>query len=104
MVGGITAEKNWLWPQFRQAARDSCLPLPAVIHLDDWSHYNRYMTAMAAWAATLNWTCTELEGALWRHFKCNGVLSFKQKFDSTHDAGPVQSNKRSLIRTGYEST
>ena len=83
--------RNWLWPQFRQAARDSCLPLPAVIHLDDWSHYNRYMTAMVAWAEILNWTCAELEGALWSHFKCNGVLSFKQKFDSTHDAGPVQS-------------
>jgi hypothetical protein len=65
--------RNWLWPQFRQSARDSCLPLPAVIHLDDWSHYNRYMTAMAAWAAALNWTCAELEGALWSHFKCNGV-------------------------------
>lgn len=82
--------RNWLWPQFRQAARDSCLPLPAVIHLDDWSHYNRYMTAMVAWAAALNWTCAELEGALWNHFKYNGVISFKQKFDSTHDAEPVQ--------------
>ena len=82
--------RNWLWPPFRQAAGDSRLPLPAVIHHDDWSHYNRYMTAMAAWAEALNWTCAELEGALWRHFKCNGVLSFKQRFDSTHDAGPVQ--------------
>lgn len=82
--------RNWLWPQFRQAARDSCLPLPAVIHHDDWSHYNRYMTAMVAWAEALSWTCTELEEALWRHFKCNRVLSFKQRFDSTHDAGPVQ--------------
>lgn len=82
--------RNWLWPQFRQAARDSRIPLPAVIHLDDWSHYNRYMTAMVAWAEILNWTCAELEGALWSHFKCNGVLSFKQKFDSTHDAELVQ--------------
>ena len=85
-----TMSRNWLWPQFRQAARDSCLPLPAVIHHDDWSHYNRYMTAMVAWAEVLNWTCTELEGALWSHFKCNGVLTFKQRFDSTHDAEPVQ--------------
>jgi hypothetical protein len=61
--------RDGVWRWFRQAAKrkrgKEAQPLPKR-WMDGWAGYNRYMTAVNAWASQLGWSTTEVENRIFK--------------------------------------
>jgi hypothetical protein len=73
--------RNWLWPRVRQIAHEAGVawPRPGGIRGEDWVHYKRYMTMIRLWSNSLNWTCTELETALFAKWRAEDANENENK-------------------------
>ena len=63
--------RRWLWPAFKNAVGSHAMewPRPGGVNGDSWEPYNRYMSAIRSWAEVRQWSCMEIETALfslWR--------------------------------------
>jgi hypothetical protein len=70
-VDGLMSTQ-WLWPAFRSAVRNNLefpWPHPGGIMSNTFESYNRYLSAMNAWATHMNIGINELEVRLFQAFR-----------------------------------